>query len=180
MKVFVLIVNGNDVTWKFGYHEINMLLAVMNLSVTQEKNMDSQFVVNPLTGRLIKVGGRTYRNIMRQCVREEKHEQESTAEAHIAATDSADDICMNLEPSERSATMESHERVDLESMASTILNDHRDVLMAAYDNQTIDRTEFVNSLLRANNYVEFTVNHKPCRNDRQDTSDMPQSPGHND
>jgi hypothetical protein len=87
----------------------------------------SNYVVNPLTGRLIKVGGPTYRRLVKQCDREETQE--------LLSSNAMDVSQPHQEPSvEDKTNMDTKwcpfESTNLDTVAAAqFLEDHHDTLM---------------------------------------------------
>jgi hypothetical protein len=109
------------------------------------------YVVNPLTGRLIKVGGPIYRRLVKQCKREETQELLSSN-------------AMDISPQPQDGVQENKTNTDtkwcpfestnLDTIAAAqFLEDHHDTLMGAFQNPDIDLEYVVKQLLSENKNV---------------------------
>jgi hypothetical protein len=111
----------------------------------------NNYVVNPLTGHLIKVGGPTYRRVVKQCKREETQE--------LLSSNAMDVSPSHQEPSgENKRNMNTKwcpfESTNLDMVAATqFLEEHHDTLMGAFQNPDIDLEHVVKQLLSENKNV---------------------------
>ncbi len=77
---------------------------------------DEEWIENPLTGRYVKKGSKTYKTLIKSGTIQEKEESEiedSEIEDSEIEEESIDDIILNDEPYEESSTNEDEEEEDI-------------------------------------------------------------------
>ena len=113
--------------------------------------MDQEYVINPLTGRKIIRGGKTYQKLLKQMEEEaQASDGKESTETKTDTTPSSNvdqDICMEIEQSQESVVSALRHRTNMQEVAADIMKNHYEALLAAYHDPSVSFPEFIDTFL---------------------------------